>query len=78
MSLRAIRSEVKVAVMTLGEDGDAVDMGVGEGSRELVWVERRSELRDRGTHVEVQVDSPARKLCSPIPVLHPLPPIPSS
>ena len=47
---------VEVAVVALGEAGDAVDVGVAHGEREGAGVEVARDVGDVGAGVEVKVD----------------------
>ncbi len=61
MPLQARRFVIKMPVMALGKDGDAVDMRRLERGREFSRVELRADIQDVGAGVEIEVDLPAGK-----------------
>lgn len=69
MSLRTLRCIIEQAVVAFCEDGDAVDMSVVERARERVPIEILAHIGHRRSDVKIEVDSPERKLGSPLVVL---------
>ena len=56
MLLADLGRMIRPAVMALGEDGDGIDVRLGEGSAELVRIEARADARNPLGGVEVEMD----------------------
>ena len=53
-----LRRVIAHAVVALGREGDAVDVGIGQGAGEGVGIELARHIVDVGRGVEIQMDLP--------------------